>query len=108
MYCFNCGRHIRGMINRVRHSIAESEPKYDFDCKKMFDVDISKAKKWLETKFFDSNKKQKTYRQVLEESRPKPCIKFNKRNHNGKSNGSEERTKILYDLRRSRGHKTKR
>ena len=44
MFCFRCGRYIRGIINKVRHWIANNESKYHYNCRNFQDVPVKDAK----------------------------------------------------------------
>jgi len=111
MFCIRCGKYIKGLTNKVRHSMAMEEHRYGHDCSKLHDVPlhdvpIQVAKNWLNRKT-KIDGKEITMRNLMMIDN-KQFIKFNKRNHEEYANGSEERVRILKELRRKRGHNTNR
>lgn len=97
MYCFKCGKKIRGITNKVRHSLAIRDKKYNYDCNKMSEVSVAEAKTWLARTFIDRDGKKQTYLWLLRLITPKPFIKINNRNHSKKSTGSDIRLRKLRD-----------
>jgi hypothetical protein len=102
MFCHNCGRYIRGLANKIRHMLARDSKKYGFDCRKLHDVPVPEAKKWLDTVSQVIERKdgtKVTYRELFNASHRKACIKFNNRNHGKKSLGSDKRVKRMENMK---------
>jgi hypothetical protein len=103
MYCGDCGKYIRGIVNKVRHTLARKDRKLNYDCKRFHEVPIQKANHMLDNEMVDlslfSPKLDRVVplRKFMQIFRPKPLAKFNNRNHGNKSFGSDVRARKLRD-----------
>ena len=89
MFCLSCGKHIRGLVNKVRHEMASEDKKLDYNCSKFQEIPIQKAMRFLNQSHKTRDSRNMTYREYLLKYQPKPFIKINNRNHGEKSNGSD-------------------
>ena len=50
---FRRGKYIKGLVNKMRYSIASTESKYGYDGRKYQEVPIAEAKKELDRTYTD-------------------------------------------------------
>ena len=97
MWCRVCKRHLKGIVNKVRHKIAMEDTKLDNDCGRFREVPVGRAINTLDNEMVDLSlfipkmKKSVTLREFMRIMRPHDLTKLNDRNHDGKSNGSDLR-----------------
>lgn len=108
MWCKRCSKRINGIVNKVRHQLAEKDVKLDNDCGKFREVPVGKAVHALDNEMVDLSlyipkmKKTVTLREFMRIMRPPNLIKLNDRNHGEKAYGSD-----VYNMKYSRGYKDK-